>query len=140
VVVLPASIGRLSRLAARHAPGFSGLPRRSYPPTIDDSVSPDAVASAVPDVRGALPAVLAGRDLWLEDGALRDRKAEQHAWVTDPVCGMRIDAWTPVLASDYEGRRYSFCSTRCQARFTDDPAVYASGHRGGVAPDAPGHP
>ncbi|NOX82915.1 MAG: ATP-binding cassette domain-containing protein, partial [Alphaproteobacteria bacterium] len=41
---------------------------------------------------------VADRLLWLEDGALRDRKTEQHSWVKDPVCGMlrgrRRKSWT----------------------------------------------
>jgi len=36
---------------------------------------------------------VADRILWLEDGALRDRKSEPHAWARDPVCGMRVDEW-----------------------------------------------
>ena len=67
---------------------------------------------------------IADRILWLEDGALRDRKAADHSWVIDPVCGMRLDQWTAVLSSEHEGRRYSFCSTRCQQRFAANPSAY----------------
>ena len=35
---------------------------------------------------------VADRILWLKDGALRDRKREEPTWVTDPVCGMCVDA------------------------------------------------
>jgi YHS domain-containing protein len=63
-------------------------------------------------------------DPWLEDGALRDRKREEHAWETDPVCGMRIDAWTAVLSQEYEDRRYVFCSKRCEERFLETPGAY----------------
>jgi putative ABC transport system ATP-binding protein len=68
---------------------------------------------------------VADRILWLEDGALRDRKAEAHSWVRDPVCGMRVDEWTALLTVEYSGRRYVFCSRRCHERFEADPQRYA---------------
>ncbi len=68
---------------------------------------------------------VADRILWLEDGAFRDRKAEQHSWVRDPVCGMRVDEWTATLSSEYQGQRYLFCSKRCLERFEVDPSRYA---------------
>ncbi|MEJ2130420.1 MAG: ATP-binding cassette domain-containing protein [Gammaproteobacteria bacterium] len=68
---------------------------------------------------------VADRILWLEDGALRDRKKEPHAWVRDPVCGMRIDAWTAEIEREHGGERYVFCSHRCLERFDADPQRYA---------------
>ena len=67
---------------------------------------------------------IADRILWLEDGALRDRKTEQHAWAKDPVCGMRVDEWTATLFREHHGARYVFCSKRCLERFEDDPDIY----------------
>lgn len=64
---------------------------------------------------------VADRILWLEDGALRDRKAERHSWVKDPVCGMRIDEWTASLFAEHQGKRYVFCSRRCLERFESNP-------------------
>lgn len=64
---------------------------------------------------------VADRILWLEDGALRDRKAERHSWVNDPVCGMRIDEWTASLFAEHQGKRYVFCSRRCLERFESNP-------------------
>jgi len=69
---------------------------------------------------------IADRILWLEDGALRDRRAERHSWVRCPVCGMRVDEWTAVHAAQHEGRRVVFCSQRCQERFFEKPAAYAA--------------
>ena len=67
---------------------------------------------------------VADRILWLEDGALRDRKTEQHSWVHDPVCGMRVDEWTAEIATTHAGRRYVFCAQRCLERFEADPQAY----------------
>ena len=68
---------------------------------------------------------IADRILWLEDGALRDRRAEPHSWVRDPVCGMRVDEWTASVSTEHAGRRYVFCSPRCLVRFEADPERYA---------------
>jgi putative ABC transport system ATP-binding protein len=67
---------------------------------------------------------VADRILWLEDGALRDRRSEKHAWVHCPVCNMRVDEWTATLHMDYEGHRFVFCSLRCQQRFQENPNVF----------------
>jgi putative ABC transport system ATP-binding protein len=75
---------------------------------------------------------VADRVFWLEDGGLRDRKTEPHAWSRDPVCGMRVDEWTATHFADHGGRRYVFCSARCVERFTADPGRYAP-----VRPDHP---
>jgi len=69
---------------------------------------------------------VADRILWLEDGQIRDRKTEEHAWVRDPVCGMRVDEWTADLFAEHEGNRYAFCSARCKERFLADPAKYVT--------------
>jgi len=68
---------------------------------------------------------VADRILWLEDGALRDRKAEKHSWVRDPVCGMRVDEWTATLSAMHEDHRYVFCSKRCFERFRINPREFA---------------
>lgn len=67
---------------------------------------------------------VADRVLWLEDGKLRDRKAEPHSWVRDPVCGMRVDEWTADVTLELRGSRYVFCSTRCRERFVQNPQAY----------------
>ena len=48
------------------------------------------------------------------------------AMVTDPVCGMRIDADDAVASSEYEGKTYYFCSEVCYDAFVTDPAAYAN--------------
>jgi putative ABC transport system ATP-binding protein len=68
---------------------------------------------------------IADRILWLEDGSLRDRKSEQHSWVRDPVCGMRVDEWTATLFHEYKDKKYVFCSKRCIERFKNEPDKYA---------------
>lgn len=68
---------------------------------------------------------IADRVLWLEDGALRDRKMDQHAWVRDPVCGMRVDEWTASIFTQYQGHKVTFCSQRCLERFEAEPERYA---------------
>jgi putative ABC transport system ATP-binding protein len=67
---------------------------------------------------------VADRVLWLEDGAIRDRKSERHSWVRDPVCGMRVDEWTATLRRSHAGKEYVFCSGRCLERFSHDPERY----------------
>lgn len=69
---------------------------------------------------------VADRILWLEDGALRDRKNEAHQWVRDPVCGMRVDEWTAEISSTFGDNRYLFCSQRCRERFEREPLRYIS--------------
>ena len=69
---------------------------------------------------------ISDRVLWLEDGSLRDRKAEPHAWVRDPVCGMRIDEWTARHATELDGVKYVFCSEGCLERFEAAPDRYRS--------------
>ena len=67
---------------------------------------------------------IADRILWLEDGKLRDRKAEMHEWTQDPVCGMRLDRWTAKLFADYHGKNYAFCSQPCHDQFVANPGAF----------------
>lgn len=43
------------------------------------------------------------------------------AMVTDPVCGMRIDADDAVATAEHEGETYYFCSSACHDAFVADP-------------------
>ncbi len=67
---------------------------------------------------------IADRILWLEDGVLHDRKDEDHSWVRDPVCGMRVDEWTAGIFSEHHSTRYAFCTIRCKERFDENPESY----------------
>jgi len=69
---------------------------------------------------------IADRVLWLEDGKLRDRKQEPHEWSIDPVCGMRVDAWTASITATYKGNKYVFCTSRCLERFKEHPEKYVT--------------
>lgn len=47
------------------------------------------------------------------------------AQVNDPVCGMTIDERDAVATSDYQGKRYYFCSKDCKVEFDANPEDYA---------------
>ena len=78
---------------------------------------------------------VADRVLWLEDGALRDRKRERKSWVRDPVCGMRVDASTAEYCHEVDGRRVVVCSRRCLERLRSEPEKYLA-ERAGDPPAA----
>jgi Cu+-exporting ATPase len=44
---------------------------------------------------------------------------------TDPVCGMTIEESAAEASSDYEGKRYYFCSEACRDEFEAHPEQYA---------------
>ncbi len=67
---------------------------------------------------------IADRIMWLEDGELHDRKSEQHSWVRDVVCGMRVDEWNANIKTIYKNEAYIFCSERCLSRFKTQPEKY----------------
>ena len=48
------------------------------------------------------------------------------AKVKDPVCGMVIEEKDAVGTSEYQGKRYHFCSKDCKVEFDGNPADYAS--------------
>lgn len=44
--------------------------------------------------------------------------------VKDLVCGMEVDETKAVGVSEYNGRKYYFCSTGCKAAFDREPENY----------------
>ena len=56
-----------------------------------------------------------------------------HTDTIDPVCGMTVDPDQAAGTSEYQGRRYLFCSTSCLQRFQADPEQY-TGDRATGAP------
>jgi P-type Cu+ transporter len=55
--------------------------------------------------------------------------------ITDPVCGMKVAADSP-HHHVHDGVTYRFCSARCLARFTEEPARYLTGKPTTPAPSA----
>lgn len=51
--------------------------------------------------------------------------------VTDPVCGMTIEAEKAHANEEYQGNTYYFCSQQCHRSFKDDPAKFAAKGAGG---------
>jgi YHS domain-containing protein len=45
--------------------------------------------------------------------------------VTDPVCGMELENAQAPATTEYEGRRYHFCSLACRAEFEANPHMFA---------------
>ena len=54
----------------------------------------------------------------------KPRTTEPH-FVIDPVCNMRVDP-SIALHSDYNGKRYYFCSNHCLTKFEANPLQYES--------------
>jgi YHS domain-containing protein len=48
---------------------------------------------------------------------------------TDPVCHMQVDQNTADGVSEYQGRRYYFCSPGCKQKFDGNPQQYVSAAR-----------
>ena len=69
---------------------------------------------------------IADRILWLEDGAMRDRKEDEHSWTQCPVCHMRVDEWTASFSTTFQHQHYAFCSKRCFERFQATPHSFIS--------------
>lgn len=47
------------------------------------------------------------------------------AQVKDPVCGMMIEDSTAAATSEYQRKRYYFCSKDCKMEFDENPEEYA---------------
>ena len=42
----------------------------------------------------------------------------------DPVCGMEVKEEEAAAVSEYEGKKYYFCSTGCKHKFDDNPESF----------------
>ncbi|HKW04584.1 MAG TPA: YHS domain-containing protein [Nitrososphaerales archaeon] len=43
----------------------------------------------------------------------------------DPICKMKVEESKAKLTSDYQGKKYYFCSAGCKATFERDPKKFA---------------
>lgn len=43
----------------------------------------------------------------------------------DPICGMEVEEGK--LCSEYEGKKYCFCSEACKQEFEQNPKKYTEG-------------
>lgn len=46
--------------------------------------------------------------------------------VTDPVCGMQINAEKAAAKVEYQGQTYYFCTEACRKQFEQDPSKYVT--------------
>ena len=58
--------------------------------------------------------------------------------MTDPVCGMQVDAATAAGTSEYQGQTYYFCSRGCLTRFRTSPETYVNASATEPHPQTPG--
>lgn len=49
---------------------------------------------------------------------------------TDTVCGMKVDNQRSVMAYEYKGRLYYFCSAGCRDEFSYDPDKFIKKGKG----------
>jgi YHS domain-containing protein len=42
----------------------------------------------------------------------------------DPVCGMEVEESSAAGVSEYQGKRYYFCSTGCKEEFDRNPELF----------------
>jgi Cu+-exporting ATPase len=62
----------------------------------------------------------------------------QPETATDPVCGMKVKVATATNTARHAGHTHYFCSPRCQAKFTAEPARYLQPAEAITQPVAPG--
>lgn len=73
-------------------------------------------------------------------------KSKMTTAVKDPVCGMNVNPETAKGRSDYKGTSFFFCSTKCKAKFDQNPEQYvkpaknASKAQEGIEYTCPMHP
>src|SRR5262249_12413443 len=62
-----------------------------------------------------------------EPFGLKDYSQGEAVVSKDPVCGPPIDEDEAVAKTECAGQTYYFCSTECQERFEQDPALFLGG-------------
>ncbi|MBI2379444.1 MAG: heavy metal translocating P-type ATPase [Gammaproteobacteria bacterium] len=55
----------------------------------------------------------------------------------DPVCGMTVTPAADTASGEYQGRKFWFCSSRCQDKFVQAPERYLAGAAGEACHHAP---
>ena len=63
--------------------------------------------------------------LWTARRYVTRHPKEPPMKVTDPVCGMTLDADQVVAKVEHAGTTYHFCSEACRKRFVAEPGKYA---------------
>ena len=58
------------------------------------------------------------------DGTETTERGGNMAQVKDPMGGMIIEEGDAVTTSDYQGKRYYFCSEDCKGAFDQSPEGY----------------
>lgn len=66
--------------------------------------------------------LLAAAGYWLYRN--RDRFGTHDRFATDPVCGMQVEVAHAPATYSLHGRRFFFCSDRCEERFARNPKAY----------------
>ncbi len=59
--------------------------------------------------------------------------------MTDPICGMNVDAEHPAGSHVYNNQTYYFCSQNCLAKFKEDPEKFLKSPAAGHAARGHGH-
>ncbi len=67
-----------------------------------------------------------------------DNQHQGEHSVRDPVCGMSVDPHTAEHRSQHQGKTWYFCSSRCRARFDENPQQYLGEEQQQEQPVAPG--
>jgi len=49
---------------------------------------------------------------------------QENIMVRDPVCKVLVDEKKTKCTSEYEGKKYYFCSEECRDEFNADPEEY----------------
>ena len=78
--------------------------------------SPIPIPAAGPPAEAVTPVV--------EVSEREEATQEEPVTVTDPVCGMQIDASSAAASEESDGKTYSFCSQACHEAYVADPNAY----------------